>query len=385
MKISKIVTHQRPHLDEIVAVWILRKFGAEAFNLDGAKWEEAACNEIKGGWEAHPSILFVGCMYSPFDEHGTGAASSAELVAEEVMSLSDKVTLGMFLTKVGDLDRNLAQVKDSLPAVIAALYAVGKTHEDIYFWLKSFFCKIYLDEKRVRAEIDSAVEALGLSERHLVVAEKFIRFKRAERAWHTMSFGDCAKFMANPAWEKVGRDALAAKQVRFTEAVAIVNDSKSQWFSSVIGNLKIVAVESDNDQISPASRFCGNDICVIRNEQGNVQILTNVKRGIRLFKAAAYLRSAEREARGKNIRISFNHLMSEGTIPECPEWHVHEGIDGAQVYNGTRSYEAVEPTALGLQDIVDIIIRSLTPRGVKPVDSLSKDNSLAGAFEKVGK
>lgn len=86
-----IVTHRRPHLDEVCALWIIQKYWPNFGDADivfintgpdgGDVW-----NEIPA--DTHPLVIYVGVGRGRFDEHkGDQGASAASLVWAETKRL----------------------------------------------------------------------------------------------------------------------------------------------------------------------------------------------------------------------------------------------------------------------------------------------------------
>jgi uncharacterized UPF0160 family protein len=69
--IKKIVTHERPHLDEIVAMWLLLRF-----KFPEAEIAFAENGNIKIGFSA--DTIAVGLGGGQFDEHPTGTEGRKE-------------------------------------------------------------------------------------------------------------------------------------------------------------------------------------------------------------------------------------------------------------------------------------------------------------------
>lgn len=134
-----IVTHRRPHLDEICALWIIQKYWPQFEDADiefvntgptgGDLW-----NDIPP--DTHPLVIYVGVGHSRFDEHkGDTDDSAATLVWRE--------TKAKYSVRKGDaemIDRIVAYVKKedmggyltaadrefALPTILNGLYGTLK-------------------------------------------------------------------------------------------------------------------------------------------------------------------------------------------------------------------------------------------------------------------
>src|SRR3989344_9190822 len=132
MQIDTIVTHHRPHLDEIVAIWLLRKFGEEKFpGINSAKivYVDAGSGPRNGmkekEWEAK-GILPIGVWGGCFDEHPTAGTErkekecAATLVAK-VLGVEDDPALEKILKFVTNDDLNASSSPFDLSYVVKLL------------------------------------------------------------------------------------------------------------------------------------------------------------------------------------------------------------------------------------------------------------------------
>ncbi|HET7713069.1 MAG TPA: hypothetical protein VFK94_00655, partial [Patescibacteria group bacterium] len=68
---KKIITHISPHLDEIVAIWLIRKFdpGWSDCQVDFKATNPAGGEVDLEAVDKDPNVLYLGLGRSKFDEH----------------------------------------------------------------------------------------------------------------------------------------------------------------------------------------------------------------------------------------------------------------------------------------------------------------------------
>lgn len=367
--------HDNPHLDELFALFLLREYGKHRFDLNSAKigtftvgvWPEGMSAETHS-----PDALFVGCGGSRFDEHGKqGYTCSARLVAD-FLAIGRERCFEQLLKEVEHEDRHGVEgVANHIAMVVKGMtFHDNNLVEEVYEWLKPLFASIVRFESDNWDKISKEVDALQLSDSKAAWSEKNARYKKSECPWMPFSLENGSKIIAKmidekfaKSWMEKGQKGLAAKQRRFEEGLVQIKESgKVVQFESYRGPVKMVVINSDNTQLGPASRKLGYDIALVQNSQGNVNITTNLKRNLWLNNVVALIRVEESKARG--VDVSKLKLDREGTLKEVPNWHLHEGVP-TQLYNGTLTASCVEPTAISLDRLVQLVVEGLKPRGFR--------------------
>ena len=126
----KIVTHVRPHLDEIMAVWLIDNYWPEG---KGAKIEFIDNNERPEDVDQDPEVLYVGVGRGRFDEHrGVEGECAAGLVWAELRERNatlgdeEKKAIDKLVSWVREEDLGLNMKEPhrefSVPAVIEGWY-----------------------------------------------------------------------------------------------------------------------------------------------------------------------------------------------------------------------------------------------------------------------
>jgi hypothetical protein len=313
---SSILTHERPHVDEIVAIWLLRKFGEERF--PGVASATVSFTTVRKLAEAGQKpedyekrgMLLLGIGGGRFDEHPTMEAErkagdcAATLVARE---------LG-----VGD-DPSLAKI---LRFVRAADVQGNASPFDVSYVVKLLHGQYPDDPQRV---ID---------------------------------------------WALVAIEAKYQEQLRFFTVVKPEFDAKARVEEVAVGQrrLKMVVIESDEDGIHKYARseFGVRAAVVIqRRSTGNVAVFGNKQAGVDLREAAKLIRLEEREAKGLELARDEERLLAEGYAPGAEEWFYHK--QGQMLLNGSLTQADVPATRLGLDRIAELVKVGIDPGRLKPL------------------
>ena len=165
-----IVTHVRPHLDEICALWIIQKFWTHFDDCDiefvrtgpsgGERWQNFEPEE-------NPFVIYVGVGQGKFDEHkGDVDDSAASLVWTE--------TLEKYHVRKGDKEA-ISRIVEYVKGEDMGQYIKDKNHE---FAIPTIISGFYVDNNK-----DSlAVYGLGRQIMNALYIEMMKRVS-AERDW----------------------------------------------------------------------------------------------------------------------------------------------------------------------------------------------------------
>ena len=307
VRIHTIVTHVEPHLDEAVAVFLLRKFGQEDY--PGVKtasieyWPERRA--IPGGktrkeYEAE-GYLFLGTWGGRFDEHQNGDADdwkkdgecAATLVAKD-LGINRKPALANILKFTKRVDSGSSQP-----------FEVSSIMKDLSFYLPG------------QSEMIMEWVLLALEAKYRSEAE----FQDARREY--------ADFRDHEEEIRVGKDTI-----------------------------RLVVVESDNRQIAKVARQNKVSIIIQRKSTGRVLIFTDKGRKLDIASVARAVRLEEQKKRG-NVNITdWRELVRDGTIEEIPEWYFQ--WDGRMLFNGSISAPDMPATQISLDRIKELVIAGVS-------------------------
>jgi len=307
VEIRGIITHTRPHLDEITAIWLLRKFGGEKYpgvsTTEIIFWTEGGTTpdgRSAAEWEAD-GYLLVGTGGGKFDEHPNHNGSSgksakgkcaATLVAED-LGIEDDPALKIILESVEKEDLKGGSRSLDLPALVKLLHGQ------------------FLDQP-----------------------EKVIQ------------------------WAIMGLEAKYYEQVQFFQETKKEFDEKAKVIEikSNGRTLKVAVIESGNEVMSKFARSsfgCEAAVVIQKHPSGNVQIFTNRKYGLKITDVAQMLRLEEQRLKGKLITTDWQALAAEGKVEGAEEWYFH--TEGQMLLNGSLAAPGVTPTRISLERIVEIV------------------------------
>jgi hypothetical protein len=310
------VTHERPHLDEIVAIWLLRKFGEKRFpgvasaTVSFTTLRKLAEAGLKPEDYEEQGTLLLGIGGGRFDEHPTiqeerkADDCAATLVAKE-LGVSDDPSLAKILrfVRAADVQGNASPFDIS--------YVVKLLHA------------------RYPEDPDRAIE-----------------------------------------WALVAVEAKYQEQVRFFTVVKPEFDAKARVEEATIGRrrLRMVVIDSDEDGIHKYARseFGARAAVVVqRRSTGNVAVFGNKQAGVNLIEAAKLIRLAEREAKGLKFAHDEERLLAEGYAPGAEEWFYHK--QGQMLLNGSLTQADVPATRLSLDRIAELVKIGIDPGRLKPL------------------
>jgi len=308
-QIRAIATHVRPHLDEIVAIWLLIKFGADKYpGVAEAAIEywtnggNAPDGRSAEGYEAE-GYLLVGTGGGRFDEHGRNGDKSkqgdcaATLVAKDLGIDQDPILVKILkFTLTNDLHGT------SHPFDISAI----------------------------------------------------------SKAMHEFYPDDPEKVMT---WAMAALDVKYLEQKGFVDAQIALENAEVLTIMDGTQQHKMVIIESDSEHVSKAARNkSGLDAAIVvqKRSTGNVQIFSNKRHGLQLYDLAQMLRLEEQALADKVVTTDWAQLRAEGKIEGAEEWYFHH--EGQMLLNGSLSAPDVSPTRISLDQIKAAITIAVNPK-----------------------
>jgi hypothetical protein len=313
---TRILTHERPHLDEIVAVWLLRRFGEQRFPgvatatvsfTSARKLVEAGLKPED--YEAR-GMLLLGIGGGRLDEHPTmeenrkAGDCATTLVAKE-LGVSDDPALAKILrfVRAADVEGNASPF-------------------DISYVVKLLHARYPDDPNR-------AIE-----------------------------------------WALVAIEAKYQEQVRFFAVVKPEFDTKAKIEEVTVGKrrLRVVSIDSDEDGIHKYARSeygARAAVVIQRRSTGNVAVFGSKQAGVDLREAAKLIRLAERQTKGLEGALDEERLTAEGHAPGAEEWFYHK--HGQMLLNGSLTQADVPATRLTIDRIAELVKIGLDPARLKPL------------------
>jgi hypothetical protein len=316
VRFTELLTHERPHLDEIVAIWLLRKFGEQRFPGSGTaavsftsvrKLAEAGLKPED--YEAR-GMLLLGVGGGRFDEHptleeGRKAGDCATTLVAKELGISDDPALAKILrfVRAADVEGNASPF-------------------DVSYVVKLLHPRFPTDPHKV-------IE-----------------------------------------WALVAIEAKYEEQRRFFTVVKPEFDAKAKVEEIAVGQrrLRVVTIDSDEDGIHKYARSeygARAAVVIQRRAKGNVAVFGNKQAGVDLREAAKLIRLAEQAAKGQMVTTDEERLTAEGQVPGAEEWFYHK--QGQMLLNGSLTQADVPATRLGLDQIAELVKIGIDPARLKPL------------------
>ena len=309
-KIHTIVTHPRPHLDELVGIVLLRICGTTRYEgIEDAEIKFCSADTTPEGksWKQlqKEGILLIGIGGGIFDEHPTldkerkEGECAATLVAKH-LNILDEPWLAKLLKYVTANDTKGGTSPFDLAAMI------------------NRYNKQWFDKDPQKA-IEWAVLQI---EAYLTEQMEFFITTKDE----------------------------------FEQVATICNTSHNGK------NIIMVYGISDNDQFGAYARSqfgAHADVVVQKNSKGNVIITTKKTSGINLDNVVRNIRLLEMRKRNFICSNIWDvSLTADGKCEKAEEWFYQK--QAGQLLNGSRSASSIAPTKISFEKIVTTVKDSLS-------------------------
>lgn len=315
--ITKIVTHFRPHFDEMLAIWLLRRFGGK--KMPGVR--EAPVCFVDAGiippqgadvLEREAGELWIGVGGGRFDEHPNATRERAQnecaatLVAN-ALGIQDAPQLQEIL--------RFARKKDLNGGGHA--FDIGKVAEQMHR---------YQPPEMVMNWVFCALD---------------VKFRTQKEFW-----------------------GVTAQEFKNNATLTTIDGPSGE-------NITLATITSDNEDVAKFARMSGCDVIVLGSSRGLVQIFRKGTSKIDLTPVTRTLRIEER--RVNNLPDpeppDWTALSAEGRVDGAEVWHFfisQNGNGGTQsILNGSLSAPNATPTKLGLARVSELVQITLG-RGFEP-------------------
>jgi hypothetical protein len=298
----KVVTHERPHLDEIFAYWLLKKYGEKLFPGVSSAQLTFVPNGLSP--EIPEGAIALGIGGGMFDEHPTAngerkGAECASTLVVKFIGVHELPELQALLRLVTNDDLKGTNYPIDISALSKLMFDQGVPHEIVIEWVLAGI------EAKYRAEYSLWQEARDAFE----------------------SLASKSSFRAD-----------------------------GRWFNLCVleGN--------DNPSVVTYAKILTQGVVINRGSSGLTQIFAHQSLGISLARVAYFLRTAERVAKSmsgeKYPRLSVEEGTQEGnSVPGAEEWYYHPKIG---LLNGSKTATAVPPTQLPTPLIIQCIKHGLS-------------------------
>jgi len=329
-----IISHQKPHLDEICAIWLLRKFGEEKF----------------------PGVNSARLV---FDRSQASGQSSADFEKEGILLIGIGEGRGRFNEHPVNGDRKEGE------------------------------CAATLVAKELGVDDDPALQKIL---RYVLVTETQGGAKPFELSAvvKTLSDEEPEKLVE---WTIRALEAKYNEQFQFWSKTkeAFEKNAKIETVPGLNGRmLKIAAVVSDERLVYrfAFSLHGGRTAIVIQQKSsGNVQIFMNKRFGLWMDDIAQMLRIEEQRVKSNVVITDWEMLKAEGKIDGVEEWYYHRAAQ--MLLNGSLTAPNVPPTKLSLGKIMKIVKVGVNSQAFEPFRSsqcrrgkcTSRKNDQCGWYE----
>ncbi len=364
--VNHFVTHNRPDADELLIFAIRSAFpdivGKALPGLKSAKIGFMTM-DIDGleDFSPPPDAIFVGVgkgrFKSSFDEHADKRRSvSAATLLVKTLPLRFPHWRALQKT-LGDVvyeDEWGTRLPWEIPGVIKWLHNVFTT-EEVLEWSRLAYYAEIMDQK---SKFESGY------------------WEEDKRNWQPLTVPVAYELIKKYVGEKSANDWLEMFDLSagFTEtlkldAVNIVRNFRSNGgtvdhLETRYGPVKVLTITTNNFKVADqAITKEGFDLCIVRSEEGNTQIIGDRRRVWCFCDIAGFIRAAECRKRGLPVPEN-QELLSLDSVSGCRWWNVFQ--EAPYIVNGTLKHDSVEPSELTLDEVFDCVAKGLRGRFVCP-------------------
>lgn len=317
-----IVTHVRPHIDEILGIYLLKHFGKEKFpGIEKAKIEFWDSRELRGftpkQWLEKGYIL-VGIGGGAYDEHPVVLTEN-----------SGKMTA-------------VPKKKNDCAATLVAKDLCVENLQELYEILT------YVKNNDLFGDKGDKNSFANVSPANLL-----------KRVW---SLGDYLTGMT---------DLQIVEHTLFTIGIVhfdnmLVEQAKAEFAkkkcTAMVTNsegkkLVVASIASDSEHMNKAVRLSNPAVAVLiqKNSKGNVTIFTNRAHKVDLTDVVRMIRLKEQlvDVYAKDAKKDWVQLAMEGEMPGVKNWYYQK--EAEMLFNGSLTAPDVPPTKLKLDVILDAV------------------------------
>lgn len=301
MEIKKILIPNKPHLDPIAAIYLLKQYGKEKFpGIESAE------------------IIFWENSHDPKTE------DIDRIKTEKILTID--IGGGMF-------DHHKSVEKETATSLVASYLGIEKNPE-----LNALFNYVREDDLE------------GLHNRYGDLAYLIKCFHKQNVS--SLKVVELGLRMIN-YFQTTQVDWCLNVRKEYENKIKIY---KVKRFDK---KMKIGVVESDNSQIANYGITIDSLSAVIQKRStGHVMILTNKHHRLNLREIVAAIRMRELELNGYNKPIDPAKLQFEGKNSLIPNWFYHRSLNA--FLNGSQALNKAEPTKLKFSEIISLVWNGLS-------------------------
>jgi len=335
--IRKFVTHHKPHLDEILAIFLLKVFGRKRFpGIEKAKIEfwgmgQKTPDGRKLAEHIAEGTLPIGVAGSPFDEHQKGKSREcAAMLVAKFLGVRNDPRIARLLNYTLKEDRGSDQAprhyrdrdRDKAVELAGEIKIYGQSFEDdqIVRWAMEYLTAYFQNRKRFYEQTSQAFKQFATA--------TDLPGPKGTRRLVAVDLPEPADEEQRKVFEQLHRYAMAKERA---------------------------------------------DVVILRQASGQTQIFFNSRKrnGLNFDEVARAIRLKEQIEKKKAGKLDailtygWKRLAVEGQVAGAECWHYvkahwrdrrgREHEMGTMLLNGSRTATDIEPTILTLKQVVHTI------------------------------
>lgn len=296
--VTKVIFPNKPHLDPIVAYWLLLNYGQDQFagikEAGLAVWKASKTPEAETlkDWQKNGVISFD-IEGGTFDHHGTNKSTTI-LVAEKLGIVQNPEIQSLLRYVQEDDTAGLHNRFGDLAGILKCFYKQGDSTEEVIKFTLNVLSALQFKEKQ---------------------------------------------------WEIELKDEFANKA-----KVLKIKRGKNK--------IKLAVIESDNVDVANYAKQKERIAVVIqKNSFGYIHIFTNAFYRLNIKDIVAAIRLREMELMGKT-KINLITIKKPGKTTEVQQWFFHDTLNA--MMNGSAALAETPATKIPLEEIIDIVIFGLS-------------------------
>ncbi len=383
-----VIMHKAPHLDEIVAYYLLKTYGGLNVPI------RFVDTDIIGTEADHDrnGALPIGCGEScRFNEHRKGIermnGQCATTLVAEFLGISDRPEIKRLIEEVLKFDTESGCPPTHLAELVkVANRAIVSDYNFVVNWVSIALKAVIQNEQYPfvallgEKNLVDFVKAIDADGKHFSedkrVREHIFRIAHDSMRRSDRFILELAPVLKNMQRLPYGPDVIGnwietplmqitADQIQFLklsdqyekrEMVSVRTlDDRGEFL------LKLLVIESDDLQAPRAARYAGADIVLCRNSKGNVMISIDTRiPDISLSNVIRMIRWMDIPKNYNGVEPSWLDLGVPGAheLPVLAHWYYFKKAE--QIFNGSQTHSA-PPTKIPTRVLVEAIMYGLHP------------------------
>ena len=400
-----VVMHKSPHLDEIVAYYLLRTYAGLNACIRFVE-QEIAGTEVD---HDRNGILPIGCgIDCRFNEHRKGIerikGECATTLVAKYLGISDLPELKQLIAEVLACDTRAGCSPTQLAELVkVANRCFSANQTGLINWTMSALQAIVTNEQyhftaspneKSLVDLFKALDTGGHLSADKRVREHMFRLihesvRRSEGCITELAAIIKAMYRLPRTendvinWLETPLIQISTDQTDFQEQVDLLRKQKMVQIEVLgprgAGVIDCLVVQSDSQQAQRAARYVGAKVVLVRNSKGNAMISIDAKlEWLNLSNVTRMIRWLELPVDGKNV--NWKSLGVPGKHDLVPNWYYFK--KGEQLFNGSQT-NAAKPTEINTLGLMEVLKCAFHPELVglwckkRNIDRCSSPENLA--------